>query len=142
MSIYCYNCGEEIDELINYCPECGENQNQSEVTKRSASVEQTNNAREVPEPTITFGGFEIDPKISFNLIWIGAVVAVGSILAEVIALSVVGYAMSMIGIWTDAEYATQVSDEWEPNKILYTAGAFLLMIVALPLYFYRRSKYL
>jgi len=74
------------------------------------------------------------------MIWVGFVLVL--LLAIVDPTSVwVGYVISLVGIWVDQKYATKVSEKWEPKKQWYTLGTFFLMIVTIPLYLYRRSKY-
>lgn len=132
-SKYCYNCSEEIDVSISFCPECGvEHEKSDEVNKPE---------KRESDPTVTLLGYQFPTVLAYHLIWIGPVFVITSALSRWGSVFIIGYLMSVIGVWVDAKYATKLSDNWDPNKQSYVIGILLAMIIAVPVYLNRRRKY-
>jgi len=140
MSIYCHSCGEKINEKSKFCPKCGTERLSSQDEGNNSSSKSTTNPTNVQDPDVTLFWVNFPPTVAYHMIWVGFVLVL--LLAIVDPTSVwVGYVISLVGIWVDQKYATKVSEKWEPKKQWYTLGTFFLMIVTIPLYLYRRSKY-
>lgn len=168
---YCYNCGELIQAGVNFCPECGADQTESPSEsvddradvmsdpgrrreKEQAQREQSHkkerpaegwtkssgpNMEPDPDLPVTWLGIKIrDPNIPYWSIYGGVVLVLLS--AAEPALFFVGYLIVGIAVHIDGKYVRTVCKRWKPSKS-YPVGAVLLMIVFVPLYLYRRSKY-
>lgn len=151
-TIFCYSCGEKINETNTFCPECGAKLDESGSTESESQntvnkVTKSEFEESTPDPTVEWLGYPFPSKLAYHLTWGGmAFIFLGAFL-QVFAgwpsgTSYLGLLISGIGIWVDMKYVTQVSEQWQPNKKSYLAGTFLLMILAVPLYLYRRRKYI
>lgn len=166
---YCYNCGELIRASVNFCPECGADQvdspaesvdDRTDVTsarrrdKEQAQRQQSDkkerpagdlttssdpNMEADPDLPVTWLGIKIrNPTIPYWGIYGGVILALLG--AAEPSLILFGYLIVAIAVHIDAKYVRTVCKRWKPSK-WYPVGAILLMIVFVPLYLYRRSKY-
>lgn len=142
---FCFECGEKIKSNVSFCPECGAKHDQENEMNAVNPVENESSSEldiDSSNPTTTWLGYSLPPALTYHLTWGGVVFILIALAAGwPRGTAYFGMFLSALGVWVDGKYATQLSEHWEPNMRAYLAGTILLQGITVPLYLYRRRKY-